>query len=506
MFSPKDKADLELYEFVWLEGFQCTAGRLFWNNGIKYVATPSSTHPGSENAPDIFRVTDESIALFLVIFESNARRWTNWDKGIKDNNAPTHLQLRTERRYQTKYSQAFVGQHKFGGFSPDGLNRFDELTDLVKALRGKTAKKASNGTISFPNEDKMLSRIQNKYKGKVDTLAKKMKSAKKTPPAEFQEQSRRIKKKDKSRGMSDLDRLMQHLELNEEEDSSESEEENQAHHRGHDGGRGQVYDANDDDDSSEDDSDSQPEESKSKHPSRRSGYKPPSRSRGCHSSSRAHSSSGSSSEEEDDTPTHKDEAPSRQQHHKDEAPSRQQHHGGSSSTEEDEGDEDDGDSDFETEKAKTKAARKKAARVRGNPCETTKTNTANETTKTNTAKAAPPQAETTKASQQTRPSAAEQRKKKKGEEAAAKKAEAAARKAEAAARKASMMAAAAEKRAAAARAQDALGNADSDSVSEEVVASVVNEMDIEPLMGETAVQVEMDAETAAALMMERSLN
>ena len=87
-------------------------------------------------------VSIASEAYFYLQLENNHTRWTRYYKDkIIDGKEVTAAVMRKEERFKARYSQPFIGQEKFRGFSDEGLHRFEELKQMVKLNRAKDLKK-----------------------------------------------------------------------------------------------------------------------------------------------------------------------------------------------------------------------------------------------------------------------------------------------------------------------------------------------------------------------------
>lgn len=124
---------VDVYKWMWLYCFPCTAHRSVWNRNNCFEYTPSSSMPGFEQYHPFVSLASE--AYFLVQLENNYDRWTLWhQETVVRNKKLTKADMRKEE-FKTKYSVAFRGQEKFKGFSEEGLVRFEELKDYVERNR-----------------------------------------------------------------------------------------------------------------------------------------------------------------------------------------------------------------------------------------------------------------------------------------------------------------------------------------------------------------------------------
>jgi hypothetical protein len=155
----------DVYVWMWMEGFPAAAHRHFWSKKIFFEKTPSAAMvPNSKKLLSFVSIATE--AYLLVQLENNQQRWVNWIEDMDNNTKVTPKDLRTNVRYRTKYSSAFNGQEKFKGFSDDGLTRFEEIKQIVKANRAKDMKRAEGSQVKFAREEQILEYIQGSFAAK----------------------------------------------------------------------------------------------------------------------------------------------------------------------------------------------------------------------------------------------------------------------------------------------------------------------------------------------------
>jgi hypothetical protein len=182
---------VDIYNWLWFECFPATAHRSYWGRNSFYEVTPSACMPGNTRHRAYVSIASE--AYFYLQLENNHTRWTRYHKDkIIDGKEVTAAVMRKEERFKARYSQPFIGQEKFRGFSDEGLHRFEELKQMVKLNRAKDLKKvmltradgSSYERLIFDREQQFLAMLTKDNPDKVGSSKTKSRKRKAQAPVE----------------------------------------------------------------------------------------------------------------------------------------------------------------------------------------------------------------------------------------------------------------------------------------------------------------------------------
>ena len=155
-------------KFYWEVVLGRVAGSKGWEEGDRHFTTISRAvfpHDSSGNKT-LMDVSMEAFAVLL--WESNHFRWTaqlKWHQEHPELNripkrvtANKHLDI-----FKAKYTSQDKGQAKFGGWSPEGLERYNVIYDDICASKYTDPKKPTQDTINedwHAVEEAMLEKIR----------------------------------------------------------------------------------------------------------------------------------------------------------------------------------------------------------------------------------------------------------------------------------------------------------------------------------------------------------
>lgn len=127
---------LAIFVWWWDSFLPAVAGNTYWRATIRHAQTiTSATHNGNQCIP---KGTE---AFAVLLYENCHDKWVqmitkseNFSKKIV---IPKKKGNEETQKFAGKYSSSKLGQASYGGWSPEGKKRFNELCSLIEAARAK---------------------------------------------------------------------------------------------------------------------------------------------------------------------------------------------------------------------------------------------------------------------------------------------------------------------------------------------------------------------------------
>lgn len=118
------------------------AGKLYWTQKVRYYKKLTDTMFIGAGGDESVCVSSASEAFGLLILENCSEKWLhtfNLRKGNPSAKLPT--EGAEAEKYHAKYTDNKRGGIKFGGWNPEGLERFQTIVEAVRQLRQADNKK-----------------------------------------------------------------------------------------------------------------------------------------------------------------------------------------------------------------------------------------------------------------------------------------------------------------------------------------------------------------------------
>ena len=176
----KTEDQWELFTWYHDELVAVAAGKEWWDADRRHYKILQCTEE-IDGKPNKNPVTAGTEAFIVLCFESNMEKWTFMHSYAKKNKGAKWPSTKEEPKMKAIYTEPTSGKKKHGGWSIDGLKRFEELrTEISK----KRKEEANN---EYKQENECLRRVREKHqvtwktpeeaakaKGKVDELEKEV--------------------------------------------------------------------------------------------------------------------------------------------------------------------------------------------------------------------------------------------------------------------------------------------------------------------------------------------
>ena len=127
-------------KFYWEVVLGRITGSKGWEEGDRHYTTISrAVFPyDNDSSKKLIDVSMEAFAV--VLWENNLYRWQAQLQWLVDNPTPTKIPKRVKENkhldiFKGKYTNQDKGQAKFGGWSPEGLTRYNEIYDDIVACK-----------------------------------------------------------------------------------------------------------------------------------------------------------------------------------------------------------------------------------------------------------------------------------------------------------------------------------------------------------------------------------
>jgi hypothetical protein len=120
----QSRTAVEREAFLWFTGelLECVCGKRAWGARMKYKATISEAKD-KDTGEIVVTVSDEAFALLL--FENYIDKWIK--RYHEDKNGDEK-----SKRMAGRYTKSNIGYSEYGGWSEDGVLRFNELCEMVQ--------------------------------------------------------------------------------------------------------------------------------------------------------------------------------------------------------------------------------------------------------------------------------------------------------------------------------------------------------------------------------------
>jgi len=130
--------EYEAFKFYWEQGLSRVAGVKGWDdNDRHYTIISRARWPHGSGDDRMFNVSTE--AFFQVLWENNYDRWCaqiEWLKVNKGKKLPKrNKENKDEPMFKGLYTNQDGGQQRMGGWSIQGIERFNEIYDLIVAAK-----------------------------------------------------------------------------------------------------------------------------------------------------------------------------------------------------------------------------------------------------------------------------------------------------------------------------------------------------------------------------------
>jgi hypothetical protein len=124
---------MELFEWYWDDLLPAVAGNIYWREGIRHFMTISMA-----NHKNKMCIPCSTEAMCVLIYENCVDKWVaifNFKEGERGKKIPKKKDDPLSSQFKAKYSDAASGQAKYGGWSNQGLLRFNTIKDKIKEGR-----------------------------------------------------------------------------------------------------------------------------------------------------------------------------------------------------------------------------------------------------------------------------------------------------------------------------------------------------------------------------------